>query len=61
LDLLENLGESVLVFDYPGYGLSEGKPSEAGCYAAADAAYDWLGRVDKVWEAMGFWATATGS
>jgi hypothetical protein len=20
-----------------------------------------LGRVDKVWEAMGFWATATGS
>jgi fermentation-respiration switch protein FrsA (DUF1100 family) len=40
--LLEALGESVLVFDYPGFGLSEGKPSEAGCYAAADAAYDWL-------------------
>jgi uncharacterized protein len=40
--LLETLGESVLVFDYPGFGLSEGKPSEAGCYAAADAAYDWL-------------------
>lgn len=33
---------SVLVIDYPGYGLSEGKPSEAGCYAAADAAFDWL-------------------
>ncbi len=33
---------SVLIFDYPGYGRSEGKPSEAGCYAAADAAYDWL-------------------
>jgi fermentation-respiration switch protein FrsA (DUF1100 family) len=42
------LGESVLIFDYPGYGKSEGSPSEAGCYAAADAAYDWLLRVPKV-------------
>jgi fermentation-respiration switch protein FrsA (DUF1100 family) len=33
---------AVLLFDYPGYGKSDGKPSEAGCYAAADAAYDWL-------------------
>jgi fermentation-respiration switch protein FrsA (DUF1100 family) len=32
----------VLIFDYPGYGRSEGKPSEAGCYAAAHAAYQWL-------------------
>jgi pimeloyl-ACP methyl ester carboxylesterase len=40
--LWEALGESVLIFDYPGYGYSGGEPSEAGCYAAADAAYDWL-------------------
>ena len=33
---------SVLIFDYPGYGKSGGKPTEAGCYAAADAAYEWL-------------------
>jgi fermentation-respiration switch protein FrsA (DUF1100 family) len=33
---------SVLAFDYPGFGQSEGVASEAGCYAAADAAYDWL-------------------
>jgi pimeloyl-ACP methyl ester carboxylesterase len=33
---------SVLIFDYPGYGRSEGRPSEEGFYAAADAAYDWL-------------------
>ena len=33
---------AVLLFDYPGYGISEGEPTEAGCYAAADAAYDWL-------------------
>ncbi len=38
------LGLSVLIFDYPGFGRSEGQPSEAGCYAAADAAYDWLTR-----------------
>src|SRR5436309_2769004 len=38
----EGLDQAVLVFDYPGYGRSEGRPSEAGCYAAADAAYDWL-------------------
>ncbi len=36
------LGESVLIFDYPGYGKSGGKPNEQGCYQAADAAYDWL-------------------
>jgi pimeloyl-ACP methyl ester carboxylesterase len=41
-DLAEALGASVLIFDYPGYGCSDGEPSEAGCYAAADAAYDWL-------------------
>jgi uncharacterized protein len=36
------LGLSVLIFDYPGSGHSEGTPSEAGCYGAADAAHDWL-------------------
>src|SRR5262249_48754949 len=42
LSLQQALGESVLIFDYPGFGRSEGKPSETACYAAADAAYDWL-------------------
>jgi fermentation-respiration switch protein FrsA (DUF1100 family) len=40
--LSEQLGVSVLIVDYPGYGKSGGKPSEAGCYACADAAYAWL-------------------
>lgn len=40
--VMGELGESVLVFDYPGFGRSGGRPSEAGCYAAADAGYDWL-------------------
>jgi fermentation-respiration switch protein FrsA (DUF1100 family) len=33
---------SVLIFDYPGYGKSDGNPSEAGCYEAGEAAYQWL-------------------
>jgi fermentation-respiration switch protein FrsA (DUF1100 family) len=41
-ELSEALEESVLIFDYPGYGYSNGEPSEAGCYAAATVAYDWL-------------------
>lgn len=36
------MNQAVLIFDYPGYGRSGGRPSEAGCYAAADAALDWL-------------------
>jgi fermentation-respiration switch protein FrsA (DUF1100 family) len=35
-------GSSLLIPDYRGYGKSEGKPSEAGLYMDADAAYQWL-------------------
>jgi fermentation-respiration switch protein FrsA (DUF1100 family) len=42
VELSKLLDVSVLIFDYPGYGKSEGSPSERGCYAAADAAYAWL-------------------
>ena len=42
VNLRDALDASVLIIDYPGYGKSEGSPSEQGCYAAADAAYDWL-------------------
>lgn len=41
-DHLRRTGSNVIVVDYEGYGMSEGKPSERGCYAAADAAYDYL-------------------
>lgn len=40
--LRSSLERSVLVIDYPGYGFSDGRPSERGCYAAASAAIDWL-------------------
>jgi fermentation-respiration switch protein FrsA (DUF1100 family) len=45
---LENLRElyraglSVLLFDYRGYGRSEGRPSEQGLYRDALAAHDYL-------------------
>ena len=42
LDLLHQLGYSVLIFDYPGYGLSSGHPGEIGIGAAAKAAWRWL-------------------
>jgi fermentation-respiration switch protein FrsA (DUF1100 family) len=44
----EELHQSVLIFDYPGYGRSEGKPTESACYAAADAAHDWLTQVKRM-------------
>ena len=36
------LGLSVFIFDYRGYGNSEGKPSENGIYLDAQGAYDLL-------------------
>jgi uncharacterized protein len=35
-------GINVLVFDYRGYGLSDGEPTEEGTYRDAEAAWDWL-------------------
>ncbi len=36
------------MFDYPGYGKSGGKPTEAGCYAAGEASYKWLTDTAKI-------------
>ena len=41
-DRFRRLGLNVIVPDYIGYGMSEGHPSEKGCTATADAAYDYL-------------------
>ena len=40
--LQARLGASVLLYDYRGYGRSEGSPDEAGTYRDARAAYQWL-------------------
>ena len=45
LDMLELLAEggyTVASVDYPGYGLSDGSPDEAGCYRNVHRLYDWL-------------------
>ena len=42
LDEVSEKGIQIIAYDYPGYGLSQGKPSEAGCYEAIDAAYRYL-------------------
>jgi pimeloyl-ACP methyl ester carboxylesterase len=38
---LKRLGASILLIDYPGYGKSEGRPTERGCYLAAASAWDY--------------------
>lgn len=40
--IFAELGLDVLIIDYRGYGQSSGRPSEAGLYQDADAAWHWL-------------------
>jgi len=42
LQMFANMGYSCFVFDYRGYGHSEGQPNEQGSYQDADAAWEWL-------------------
>jgi uncharacterized protein len=51
LDLYrDKLNASVLIFDYEGYGRSEGKPSQGAILADARAARRWLAKRTKVAE-----------
>jgi len=40
--IFHDLGLSVLIFDYRGYGKSEGEPTEKGTYLDAEAAWNFL-------------------
>jgi len=42
IQVFHRLGLNVLIIDYRGYGLSEGKPSEQGLYRDATAAWRYL-------------------
>ncbi|MDD5120873.1 MAG: alpha/beta hydrolase [Candidatus Omnitrophica bacterium] len=42
LKFFNKLGYSVFIIDYRGYGKSQGRPSEAGFYKDAKAAYNYL-------------------
>jgi fermentation-respiration switch protein FrsA (DUF1100 family) len=45
IKIFHALGQSVLIFDYRGYGKSGGKISEKGTYLDAEAAWDYLVQV----------------
>lgn len=42
IQILHQLGLSIFMFDYRGYGRSQGRPSERGLYRDAEAAYNYL-------------------
>ena len=42
IEIFNKIGLNVFIFDYRGYGKSEGRPSEKGTYLDAMAAYDYL-------------------
>ncbi len=48
--LHERVGVAVLIFDYRGYGRSEGKPDEPGVMADGRAARAWLARRENIVE-----------
>ena len=42
MNWLHSEGYGIMIYDYTGYGLSDGKPDEAGCYHNIQAAWDHL-------------------
>jgi len=42
VEFLKGYRVNVLLFDYRGYGLSDGSPTETGVYLDTRAAFDWL-------------------
>ncbi len=42
LAIFRRLGLSTFIFDYRGFGESEGKPSERGVYSDVEGAWNWL-------------------
>ena len=48
INIFRNLGLSCFIFDYRGYGNSNGRPSEEGTYLDVAAAYRWLTEEKKI-------------
>ncbi|MBN1123881.1 MAG: alpha/beta hydrolase [Sedimentisphaerales bacterium] len=42
INLFNEMNFNILIFDYRGYGLSQGMPTEEGTYLDARAAWEWL-------------------
>ncbi|MCM8761176.1 MAG: alpha/beta hydrolase [Candidatus Omnitrophica bacterium] len=62
IEILNDIGLNVFVFDWRGYGKSEGVPSEAGLYRDAEAAYKYLTEEKKILPAdIVFYGESIGS
>ncbi len=48
INIFHDLGLNCFIFDYRGYGNSEGAPGEEGTYLDAGAAYKWLREEKKI-------------
>ena len=48
MNYLHKQGFGIMIYDYPGYGLSEGKITETGCYNNIQAAWDHLTQTLKI-------------
>ena len=48
IEMLKPLNLNIFIFDYRGYGKSEGEPDEKGIYSDSQAAYDWLVKVKNI-------------
>jgi fermentation-respiration switch protein FrsA (DUF1100 family) len=48
ISLFNKLGLNCFIFDYRGYGQSEGKTTEEGTYIDAMTAYEWLTQTKKI-------------
>lgn len=61
IESLTRYGFAVCAVDYPGYGLSEGRPSEAAIFACADRAYQYLMECGYQPEQIVVWGRSLGS
>jgi fermentation-respiration switch protein FrsA (DUF1100 family) len=58
---LQKVGFNVMMFDYRGYGRSEGAPSENGIYKDGRAAFDYVCKLPKVdTDRIILWGTSLG-
>lgn len=48
INIFNEIGLNCFIFDYRGYGNSQGKSTEEGLYTDAQAAYDWLVKEKKI-------------
>ncbi|MBW8039028.1 MAG: alpha/beta hydrolase [Planctomycetes bacterium] len=48
INIFYKLGLNCFIFDYRGYGSSEGTPGEEGTYLDVTAAYEWLTKEKKI-------------